>query len=78
MTEALTKLKNVRQGHRASTTRLLTQIPNVITEGSTPKLLQHQATLQEKMDTLKKLDDEILGLFGPEPEAAIEEESRCD
>lgn len=37
-----------------------------------PKLLQHQTAFREKMDTLKRLDDEILDLLSAE--AAIDEE----
>ena len=71
--EALPRKKKIHAGHRASTTRLLNQIDGAL--GATPtdsdKLAQLKLSLQEKLETLKQLDSEIVDLT---PEDGLEEE----
>ena len=70
--EALPR-KKIRADHRASATRLLNQIDGAL--GATPtdsdKLAQLKLSLQEKLETLKQLDSEIVDLT---PEDGLEEE----
>ena len=72
-TEQLVRKKKVRAGHRASLTRILGEIHESIS--ATPrdnfKISQLKRSLEEKLQTLTKYDEEILPLV---PEGDIEEE----
>ena len=79
MAKALAKYKRIRSGHRASATRMINRVCEIIEvfEADPTKalevtgLLQLKLSLDEKLSTLKKLDREILELV--EDEAAEEE-----
>ena len=60
--------KKIRAGHRASATRLLNQIDAALGEGppNPDDLTLLKMSLKEKLDTLKSLDSEILGLIPEE------------
>ena len=62
--EGVTRKKRIRAGHKASATRMLTQIDNLLAEESPDlsKLSQLRLSLQEKLDTLKLLDGEMFDL----------------
>lgn len=67
MAEGLNRKRKVRGGHRASTKRTISSLYEAIeaTEGLEAvmtKLEQCRITLKEKLETLKQLDKEILGL----------------
>lgn len=61
MAEALAKKKRIRGGHRASATRMIQQVFELITtseadptiELNTKRLLQLKLSLEEKLSTLK-------------------------
>ena len=84
MTEALTKKKKIRRGHRASATRMVNRVGEIIaaheddatTELDVTKLLQLKLSLEEKLSTLKQLDGEILDLV--EEEAVDDEIAQAD
>ena len=65
--EALSRKKKIRAGHRASTTRMLGQITTVL-EGTPDRdrLTLLKLTLNEKLDTLNRLDSEIIKLTADE------------
>lgn len=58
MAEDLAKKKQIRAGHRASTTRTLTKVGDVLTPETADeaKLTQLKLTLEEKLGILKLLD----------------------
>jgi hypothetical protein len=68
MAEGLSRKKRIRAGHKASATRILSQLDDVLgavdpaSAVDTAKLTQLKLSLQEKLDTLKRLDEEILEL----------------
>ena len=68
MAEVLVKKKRIRAGHRASATRMLHQVEGLLadstieTPADTAVLSRIKLSLQEKLDTLKTLDGEILDL----------------
>ena len=72
-TEQLARKKKVRGGHRASLTRILGETRESVS--ATPrdnfKISQLKRSLEEKLQTLTKCDEEILSLV---PEGDIEEE----
>ena len=65
MAEGLARKKRIRAGHKASVTRMLNQIDGLLTEKVTDvsKLSQLKLSLQEKLETFKLLDGEILELI---------------
>ena len=74
MSEALTKKKRTRAGHKASATRTVKYIEEIVT-GEDPdkeRLALLQLTLKEKWETIKNLDAEIVDLI--DDEAALTEE----
>ena len=74
MAEGLPKRRQIRAGHRASATRMMRQVEDLtaVEDGvNTMKLSWLKLSLQEKLDTLKLLDGEIIELVG-ESEVAIE------
>ena len=76
--EGIERKKRIRAGHRAATTTMFNQIdPSLAAENKDlPKLAQLKMILEEKIETLKLLDSEILNLT---EESEIEEEIvRCD
>ena len=80
MAEGLRRKKNVRAGHRGSVTKLIKQVEEAIaaaptTRIDTLKLSQLKMSLTEKLDTIKHLDDEILGLIEEEAVAGEIEQS---
>ena len=73
MAEGLPRKKQIWAGHRASATRILNQIDGTLA-AATPdnaKLSQLKLSLQEKLETLKRLDNEIMELT---PEDGLVEE----
>ena len=84
MAEALAKKKRIRGGHRASATRMVQTVGEMITafeaeptsELNVKRLLQLKLSLEEKLSTLKQLDGEILNLV--ENEAVEEEIEQAD
>ena len=76
--EVLAKKKRIRAGHRASATRMITQTETLLSE-ETPnvvKLSQSKLSLQEKLETIKVLDGEMLELM--EDEDLAEEVQQAD
>ena len=74
MAEALVKRKRIRAGHRASATRIISEVEKT-PSAEVPdnvKLALLKLTLNEKLETLRKLDDDIVDLT--EDETALEEE----
>ncbi len=72
MAEGLVKKKRLRAGHKASATRMLHQVDGLLTAPTPDKsrLRTLNLSLQEKLETLKVLDGEVLDL--------VEEESLAD
>ena len=71
MAEGLTRKKRVRGGHRSSAVRTITQIYEAIESTDEvgtiiTKLKQSKIALQEKIEIVKRLYDEILGLVDDE------------
>lgn len=65
MGEELTRKKRVRGGHKASATRLLTKVEEMVgaAEPADPfKLSQLGMSIKEKLEDIKVLDAEILTL----------------
>ena len=67
MTEALVKKRKIRGGYRSSATRTISEVYETIeaitdTERYVTKLTQCKHTLKEKLETLKRIDGEILEL----------------
>lgn len=62
MTEALTKRKRIRAGHKASATKTVRQIEEILTSDAPDKsrLCLLRLTLKEKLETIKKLDSEVI------------------
>ena len=62
MTEALAKKKRIRAGHKASATKTVCYIEEVLTSDTPDKarLSLLRLTLKEKFDTIKALDGEII------------------
>ena len=60
----LPRKTRVRAGHRSSATKMITRSEKLLAEDSpdVPRLLQLKLSLTEKLDTLKKLDSEILDM----------------
>ena len=71
--EALPRKRKIRACHRASATRLLNQIDSTLAAPTTDsdKLSQFKLSLNEKLETLKLLDSEIVDLT---PEDGLEDE----
>ena len=68
MTERLVKQKRIRAGHKASTTKMLSEV-DVLLAVRTPeptKLSGLKLRLEEKLETLKRLDTELLDLLEDE------------
>ena len=65
MAEALTKKKRTRAGHKASATRTVKQIDEIIPteELDKARLALLQMMLKEKLETIKNLDAEIVDLI---------------
>ena len=61
MAEGLGKKKKVRAGHKGSVTRMLNQIDTILADGAPD--VSKQLSLQEKLDTIKLIDGEILDLI---------------
>ena len=64
MAEGLVRKKRIRAGHRGSTTRMLREVDELLAADTLDKarLAQLKLSLQEKLDTLKQIDGEILEL----------------
>ena len=64
MTDGVARKKKIRGGHKASATRMLSQIDALLREESSDlsKLQQLRLSLQEKLETLRLLDGEMLDL----------------
>ena len=77
--EGLGRKKTIRGGHRASVTRLITEVERVL--GVSPaedgKVPQLKLSLSEKLNTLKQLDAEILhGAHSRRPARGRDREGR--
>ncbi len=69
MAEGLGRKRKIRAGHKASATRILRHIDEMLApevEVDFSKLMRLKLSLQEKLDTIKKLDEEILELTDDE------------
>ena len=71
MSEGLAKKKKIRGGHRSSATHTISTIYETIEstvnrESVMITLLQCKLMLKEKLETIKRYDDEILELVGDE------------
>ena len=64
MAEGLMRKKRIRAGHRGSTTRMLRELDELLAADTLKKarLAQLKLSLQEKLDTLKQIDGEIIEL----------------
>ncbi len=76
MAEVLTRKKQIRAGHRASATRLVRQVGSILEAAATTppdgdRLTQLKLILTDKLETLKRLDSEIVELT---PEDGLVEE----
>ena len=79
MAEGLSKKKQIRGGHRSSASRIMNEASEAVsaclemsaTAPNLSKLRQYKSFLQEKLDTLNRLDEEVLELV---VEEAVEEE----
>ena len=71
MAEALAKKKRIQVGHKASATKMMGKIDSILGAGSpdTSTLSLMKLTLQEKLETIKVLDSEIVELI--DDEAAV-------
>ncbi len=78
-TEGLAKKKRVRAGHKASAKRMLGQVDSELATPSPEltRLSQLRCSLEEKLETLKLLDAEILDLVEDE-EALTDEIEQAD
>ena len=68
MAEALAKKKRVRAGHKASATMTMGKIDDILAADS-PDTSLMKLMLQEKLETIKVLDSEIVELI--DNEAAV-------
>ena len=77
MAEELKRKKRIRAGHRASATQILSQVSGVLSTppADTAKLSQLKLTLQEKLETLRLLDTEIVELTPDD--GLVGEAGRC-
>lgn len=84
MAEALAKKKRVRGGHRSSATRLIQQVNEAVAAGEgeaaaetdVARLRQLKLSLEEKLRTLTRMDEEIVDLV--EDEAIPDEIEQAD
>ena len=79
MKECLAKKKRIRAGHKASTTKVLSEVDALLAE-ETPepaKLSGFKLRLEEKLETIKLLDTELLNLI-EEEEVIVKEIERAD
>ena len=57
----LAKKKSIRKGHRGSAVRVVNQVDEIVGGGpDLAKLAQLKLSLTEKLETLNRLDQEIL------------------
>ena len=70
------KKKRTRGAHKASATRLIGQIEEVVAsaEPSIPRLKTLRTSLEQKLEVIKKLDEEIVDLMEDETEMTSEVE----
>ena len=68
MTEALARKKRIRAGHKASATRTIRQIEDMLSSetSDTQRLSLLRLTLNEKLETIKALDSEVIDLIDDE------------
>lgn len=74
MSEGLAKKRRIRAGHKASATKMLNEVDALLAE-EPPKLTKLsplKLSLEEKLATLKLLDNEILDLIEEEESLARE------
>lgn len=67
MPEELARKKRVRGGHKASATRMISRVEEMLASGEDldrPLLNQLGMSLKEKQEEIKVLDSEILSLIG--------------
>ena len=66
--EGVARKKRIRARHKASATKIVTQIDGILGEDSPDitKLLQLKLSIQEKLETIKSLDGEMLDLVTEE------------
>ena len=65
MAEALAKKKRIRAGHKASATKTIRQIEDILASKAPDKerLSLLRLTLNEKLETIKALDSEVIELI---------------
>ena len=80
MAEALAKKKRIRAGHRASATRTTRQVEDILSSEAPDKerLVLLGLTLNEKLETIKTLDSEVIDLIEDEETLAAEIEQADD
>ena len=68
MKEALAKKKRIRAGHKASATKTIRQIEDMLSSetSDTQRLSLLRLTLNEKLETIKALDSEVIDLIDDE------------
>ena len=77
MADVLEKKKRTREGHRGSTTRLITRVNAALTSTSIDedKLTQLKFSINDKLQVLKLLNDKIAEAITDEDQLAREIES---
>ena len=72
--EELAKKKNTRAGHRGSATKMLTKLDGLLSASrlNVVSIAQMRPRVQEKLDQLKRLDEEIIALLSDETELVEE------
>ena len=78
--EALTKKKRIRAGHKASATKTVRHVEEILTS-DTPdmeRLSLLRLTLKEKFETIKGLDSEVIDLTEGEESTVAEEIEQAD
>ena len=80
MAEALAKKKRIRAGHRASATRTTRQVEDILSSEVPDKerLALLGLTLNEKLETIKTLDSEVIDFIEDEETLAAEIEQADD
>ena len=75
MADGLARKKRIRAGHRGSATRILNQLDTLVAAEETDlaRLAQLRLSLEEKLETLKLLDSEILDLTEDDLEEEIQQ-----
>ena len=79
MAEGLARKKRIRAGHKASATKTIGKVEELLSSGDAvdnSKFSQLKLSLEEKLETVKRLDIEILDLI--EDAKVVEEIEQAD